>query len=72
LFKAGQYDILFTDFSLPGMNGAELARQLKQIKPDLKIVFASGYGDAIGDRNELDAVIITKPYDLSSLEELLK
>jgi CheY-like chemotaxis protein len=71
LFDSEKFDILFTDFSLPGMNGVDLAKQLKQSQPNLRIVIASGYGNVISNDNELGAVVITKPYGLMDLEEIL-
>src|SRR6185437_20143 len=38
-----QVDILFTDIDLPGgMDGSELAKQARKLRPDLPIVYASG------------------------------
>jgi CheY-like chemotaxis protein len=65
-------DILFTDFGLPGINGVEVAKRLQQVKPDLRIIFASGYGDTISHADNMKAVTITKPYDLDTLEEVFK
>ncbi len=39
----GTIDLLFTDISMPGMDGWELARRSKQMRPDLKIVYTSGF-----------------------------
>lgn len=39
------WDLVVTDHSMPGMTGSELARQLRQVRPDLPIVLASGYTD---------------------------
>src|SRR5690349_95368 len=36
-------DVLFTDIIMPGLNGIELAREAKALRPDLKIVLATGY-----------------------------
>ena len=36
-------DLLVTDISLPGTNGCELARQMLADRPELKILFVSGY-----------------------------
>lgn len=36
-------DVLFTDVIMPGMNGGELAEKARQMRPDLKVLFTSGY-----------------------------
>jgi two-component system cell cycle sensor histidine kinase/response regulator CckA len=36
-------ELLVTDISLPGTNGCDLARQLLSSRPDLKILFVSGF-----------------------------
>ena len=58
------FDLVLTDLSLGEMNGAELARQLRAIQPDLAIVLTTGY-DLAGVRSELDALgirqVLTKP-----------
>jgi CheY-like chemotaxis protein len=36
-------DLLFTDITMPGMDGWELGRQSKQMRPDLKVVYTTGY-----------------------------
>lgn len=40
-----RFDILLTDIKMPFMNGLELARQAKEIAPNLKIVIYSAYGE---------------------------
>jgi signal transduction histidine kinase len=41
----GRIDLLMSDMIMPGLSGWELYMQLKQEKPDLKALFASGYSD---------------------------
>ncbi|MBR0641435.1 response regulator [Plastoroseomonas hellenica] len=36
-------DLLVTDFSMPGMDGGQLARASKELRPDLPILITSGY-----------------------------
>jgi PAS domain S-box-containing protein len=43
---AGQVDILITDLGMPGMDGYQLGRILHDERPDLPILYMSGYGDA--------------------------
>jgi len=40
-----QYDLVITDMTMPKMNGASLSRELRKIKPGVKIVVCSGYSE---------------------------
>ncbi|MBT9588559.1 response regulator [bacterium] len=56
-------NILVTDLIMPGMNGAELARRARQIHPDLKVLFVSGYpGDALEELDPNGLEFLPKPY----------
>jgi DNA-binding NarL/FixJ family response regulator len=43
--EPGRFDLVVTDFSMPGMSGLDLARELLAIRPDIRIVLISGYLD---------------------------
>jgi len=47
LFEASEspIDLLFTDVVMPGMRGTELASRLREARPDLRVLFTSGYVD---------------------------
>jgi DNA-binding LytR/AlgR family response regulator len=58
--------VLFSDVVMPGgMNGAQLANQARQIKPNLKVLLTSGYiATATGGVRELPegVPLLRKPY----------
>jgi signal transduction histidine kinase len=41
----GEFALLLTDVAMPGMNGVELAAEVRRRRPALPIIFASGYAD---------------------------
>ena len=46
LARAGQgVDLVLTDVAMPGMSGRELADRLRQARPDVRVIFMSGYAD---------------------------
>jgi CheY-like chemotaxis protein len=65
------FDILFTDVSLPGISGIDLARRARQARPELGIIFASGYGDTLAARVDFPCISLKKPYDLEQLQAAL-
>ena len=40
---ATRFDLLLTDYNMPGMNGIELVREAVRLRPDLPVVLTSGY-----------------------------
>jgi CheY-like chemotaxis protein len=67
LFQAHQHEIalLLTDVVMPEMNGRDLARHLRACRPDLKVLYMSGYtGDAMSESAGIEpgAVFIQKPF----------
>jgi len=63
-------DLLLTDVVLPGMNGRQLAEQAKNRRPDLQVLFTTGYSrNAIVHQGRLDpgVAMIQKPITQESL-----
>ncbi len=46
LVKQREFDLVFLDLKMPGMDGAELFRQIKIIKPELPVTIITGYPDS--------------------------
>jgi CheY-like chemotaxis protein len=72
-FKAGRFDIVVTDVSLPAMSGLELVRHLKEIAPSVPIILASGY-QLDPDYWRLGTKIraITKPFTAPELQAMIQ
>lgn len=57
----GPVDLVMTDYSMPGMSGAELALVLKETYPGLPVLLATGYADLPSGTGD-DLPRISKPY----------
>ena len=58
-------ELLFTDVGLPGLNGRQLAEQARQFRPDLRVLFTTGYArNAIVHQGRLEpgVQLLPKPY----------
>jgi CheY-like chemotaxis protein len=73
---ADEIDLLLTDMMMPGgMTGRELAEQLQNRKPGLRVIFSSGYSaDLMGDtalRSD-EIHFLQKPYDPDTMLRLVR
>ena len=66
--------LVVLDYMMPGMDGAEVAREIVRIDPDLPIIFSTGHAalrtlrSAAGE----DVSILEKPFALSELQALIE
>ena len=69
----GAVDILFTDYAMPGMNGAELIEQVAVRWPDIHPVLASGYLDdpVLQQLEQLNVKVLSKPYEMREAAQIL-
>ncbi len=44
-----QFDVVITDQTMPGMTGADLARRMMQIRPDIPVILCTGYSTIISE-----------------------
>ena len=64
------FDLMITDVIMPEMNGRDLAARIKEVSPDIKLLFMSGYtADVIVNRGVLEEGIhfIQKPFSLTEV-----
>jgi CheY-like chemotaxis protein len=71
----GPIELLFTDVVMPKMNGAELARRILTLRPDIKALFMSGYTDDAVVRHGIlqdDVYFLQKPVTPKVLAQTLR
>ena len=74
--EGGDVDLLLTDMRMPKeMSGHELAQNLRALKPELKVIYTTGYSPEVGEC-ELDLVegsnFLPKPYPPSKLVKIVR
>ncbi len=68
-------DLLITDVVMPRLDGPGLVREVRNIRPDIKVIFISGYAeDAFRQRLDSDSGIdfLSKPFSLKQLAAKVK
>jgi len=72
--EKGKFDLIFSDVILPDKNGLILVEELLREKPDIKVLFSSGY---TGERSRMDLIkekhitFLQKPYSLKNLLQII-
>ena len=69
--RGGDFDLALLDLVLPGMNGMDLACQLRDRWPDVRIVLASGYSEAMAGPRAMGFQVMQKPYSIEALTQIL-
>jgi PAS domain S-box-containing protein len=69
----GRIDLLLSDIVMPGMNGCELARQMRLRSPQLRVLYISGYtGDILTRYGVSPGAVLPKPYSLDVLRQRVR
>ncbi len=70
---SGRIDVLLTDVVMPELRGPELARQVKLLHPDIRIIYMSGYAEGgLDEEIPPEAAFLQKPFRFATLMEQLK
>lgn len=71
--KEKKYDIAVLDIKMPGISGIELGKKIKEIYPDIHIIFCTGQGSSFnfkaGSVQSEEDYYLQKPIDINSLIE---
>jgi signal transduction histidine kinase/CheY-like chemotaxis protein len=66
---SGQIDLLFSDMVMPGLTGHETATEIRAARPEIKLLFSSGYSEEMNMRLSAEArfPFVPKPYSADDL-----
>ncbi len=67
-------DLVLLDYAMPGMNGAEVARAARERRPDVPIIFVTGYAESEQLEAALgaDVQVLRKPFSLTQLAAVVE
>jgi CheY-like chemotaxis protein len=69
-FEREKFDLVVTDYKMPGMDGVELISRLRQVRPGAPVILLSGFADTLGLTQEntgADAVIQKSAHEVAHL-----
>lgn len=69
--EGGTFDLVVSDVVMPGMDGPAMVRAIRKRRPDIPVLFMSGYAEE-SLRNDIDIPdmhFIAKPFSVSSISE---
>jgi len=73
--KENSFDLVLSDYKLPGMNGEELLKEVKSKNPELPVVLLTAYGSierAVNAMRKGDYTYLTKPVNLNILLSVVR
>jgi two-component system, cell cycle sensor histidine kinase and response regulator CckA len=65
--RQGAIQLLLTDVVMPKENGFAVARQMREMRPDTKVLFMSGYTEPTNERQAFPAPFLAKPFTYEDL-----
>jgi len=70
IVRAESPDLVLLDMKIPGMDGLEILKHIKEADPEIKVIMMTAYGelDMIKEATELGALMhFTKPFDIDEI-----
>ena len=75
MFKEGEFDVVFTDITLPGMSGWDVATAVKLMSEDTPVIAVTGWGAGINQSDIVNGAVddvLPKPFDIDRVLELVE
>jgi CheY-like chemotaxis protein len=76
LARRHRYDVVVTDLAMPGINGREVTRQVKSMRPHLPVILVTGWASSAelepGPSSVVPDQVVSKPFTASKLRAALQ
>ena len=69
--NADRFDVVFSDVVMPGMDGIDLAQEIRRRHADLPVVLTSGYSHVLARNGTFGFELLHKPYSVEQLSRIL-
>jgi DNA-binding NtrC family response regulator len=73
--QKGKFDIAFIDYKLPGMDGLEVLRKIKEVDPDIEVIIVTAYATESSHANAITLgalEYLRKPFLMEEIYELVE
>jgi len=68
----GSFDLVFSDIVMPGLNGIDLAEEVRSRWPGLPVVLTSGYSHVLAEKGSHGFELLPKPYTIEGLLSVIE
>ncbi|MFZ0931989.1 MAG: response regulator [Syntrophobacteraceae bacterium] len=76
IFSSGsdQFDLLITDYTMPGLTGIDLIREIRSIRSNIPAILCSGFAEKLTENTamELGVELILKPFGIKDLSQMVR
>ena len=69
-----EFDLVITDYTMPNLTGMDLAKEVRRIRPDIRIMLCTGFSEKItpDHMKELGVGLLMKPYGMRDISEAIR
>jgi len=73
--SADEIALMLTDMVMPKLNGVKAAQKIREMRPDMKVIFATGYDMEAtfpGDVPQQGEVVLSKPFEVDKMSQVIR
>jgi two-component system cell cycle sensor histidine kinase/response regulator CckA len=72
--RPGDFGLIITDYTMPKLSGADLSKEIRQIRPDIPIILCTGFSEKVTPTVAMDLGMefVMKPFSMKQIAELVR